>query len=173
MATLLRILRLLSIVVWVGGITFFAFVVAPVAFGTLPSAHEAGTVVGDTLRVLHVMGLISGTLFALCTAMLFKQTPHANRGRYESQILLTAVMLAATAYLQFNVLPSMDRDRAAASGDIDAAPKTSLPRLHFERLHLRSERVEGGILLCGLGIILLMGCESLPAPQASSVQAVS
>ena len=172
MATLLRILRLLSIVVWVGGIIFFAFVVAPVAFGTLPSTHEAGMVVGGTLRVLHVMGLISGAIFALCTLVLFKQSPHTTRGRYESQILLTAIMLAATAYLQWNVLPSMERDRTTAGGDIDAAPKTSLPRLHFERLHVRSERVEGGILLCGLGIILLMGRESLPAPQ-TSVPAVS
>jgi uncharacterized membrane protein len=164
MATLLRILRLLSIVVWVGGIIFFAFVVAPVAFGTLPSTHEAGTVVGGTLRVLHVMGLISGAIFALCTLVLFKQASHATRGRYESQILLTAVMLAATAYLQWNVLPSMDRDRTTAGGDIDAAPQTAPARLHFERLHVRSERVEGAILLCGLGIILLMGRESLPTP---------
>jgi uncharacterized membrane protein len=167
MATLLRILRLLSIVVWVGGIIFFAFVVAPVAFGTLPSTHEAGMVVGGTLRVLHVMGLISGAIFALCTAVLFKQAPHATRGRYESQILLVSVMLAATAYLQWNVLPAMDSDRTAAGGDIDAAPKTSLPRAHFERLHVRSERVEGAILFGGLGIVLLMGRESLPTPQAS------
>src|SRR5271154_1679106 len=167
MATLLRILRLLSIVVWVGGIIFFAFVVAPVAFGTLPSTHEAGTVVGGTLRVLHVMGLVSGAIFALCTAVLFQQSPRAIRGRYESQILLVAVMLAATAYLQWNVLPAMERDRTAAGGDIDAAPATSLPRVHFERLHVRSERVEGGILLCGLGIVLLMGRESLPAQPGS------
>jgi uncharacterized membrane protein len=172
MPTLLRILRLLSIVVWVGGIIFFAFVVAPVAFGTLPSTHEAGMVVGGTLRVLHVMGLISGAIFALCTVVLFRQAPHATRGRYETQILLAAVMLAATAYLQYNVLPAMDHDRTAAGGDIDAAPKTSLPRLHFERLHVRSERIEGAILLCGLGIILLMGRESLPTPQAA-IQAVS
>jgi uncharacterized membrane protein len=168
MATLLRILRLLSIVVWVGGIIFFAFVVAPVAFGTLPSTHMAGTVVAGCLHALHPMGLISGAIFALCTVVLFRQAPHATRGRYESQILLVAVMLAATAYLQWNVLPSMERDRTAAGGDIDAAPKTSLPRVHFERLHVLSERVEGAVLLCGLGIILLMGRESLPTPQVSA-----
>jgi uncharacterized membrane protein len=168
MATLLRILRLLSIVVWVGGIIFFAFVVAPVAFGTLPSTHEAGTVVGGTLRVLHSMGLVCGAIFALCTFVLFQQAPRAIRGRYESQILLVAVMLAATAYLQWNVLPAMERDRTAAGGDIDAAPATSLPRIHFERLHIRSERVEGAILLCGLGVVVLMGRESLPTPAAPS-----
>jgi uncharacterized membrane protein len=163
MATLFHTLRLLSIVVWVGGITFFAFVVAPVAFGVLPSTHEAGLVVGGTLRVLHVMGLISGLLFACCTLVLFKHASHkSTKSGYETQILLTALMLAATAYLQWNVLPAMDRDRAAAGGNIEAAPKGSAPRLHFERLHTRSERIEGAVLLCGLGVILLMGREPLP-----------
>jgi uncharacterized membrane protein len=162
MATLLHTLRLLSIVVWVGGITFFAFVVAPVAFGVLPSTHEAGLVVGGTLRVLHVMGLISGLLFACCTLVLFKHASHkSSKGRYETQILLTSLMLAATAYLQWNVLPAMDQDRAAAGGKIEAAPKESAPRLHFERLHTRSERIEGAVLLCGLGVIVLMGREPL------------
>jgi uncharacterized membrane protein len=166
MPTLLRILRLLAMVVWVGGLIFFAFVLAPVAFGTLPSAHEAGTVVGGTLRILHIMGLVSGLVFAAATAVLFKQAPHATKGRYETQLLLTAVMLAATAYLQVNVLPAMDQDRVAAGGNIEAAPVTSTAREHFERLHKRSEHVEEAVLLCGLAIIVLMARESLPIEAA-------
>ncbi|HWZ52190.1 MAG TPA: DUF4149 domain-containing protein [Granulicella sp.] len=162
MSTLLRILRLLSMVVWVGGIIFFAFVLAPIAFATLPSTHEAGEVVGATLRVLHLMGLIAGGIFAICTAILFLQSGAGSKGRYQNQLLLVAMMLAATAYLQASVLPAMEQDRVAAGGNIDAAPRTSGPRTHFERLHVRSERIEGGILLCGLGIILLMARESLP-----------
>ena len=162
MSTLLRVLRLLSMVIWIGGIIFFAFVLAPIAFATLPTAHEAGAVVGATLRVLHVMGLIAGGIFALCTAILFMQPNSSSKGRYQNQILLAAVMLAATAYLQASVLPAMEQDRVAAGGNIDAAPRTSAPRIHFERLHIRSERIEGGILFCGFGIIFLMGRESLP-----------
>jgi uncharacterized membrane protein len=167
MSTLLRLLRLLTMVVWVGGIIFFAFVVAPIAFSTLPTAHEAGSVVGATLRVLHVMGLIAGGIFALCTAILFQQSRAGSKGRYESQLLLAAVMLAATAYLQASVLPAMEQDRIAAGGNIDAAPLASAPRQHFERLHKLSERVEGAILLCGLGIVLLMARESQPALSPS------
>ena len=55
MQTVLRALRLFAMVAWVGGLIFFAFVVAPVAFHSLPSTHEAGIVVGGTLRVLHWM----------------------------------------------------------------------------------------------------------------------
>jgi uncharacterized membrane protein len=162
MPTLLRILRLLAMVVWVGGLIFFAFVLAPVAFGTLPSTHLAGTVVGATLRILHLMGVYSGLIFVLATSVLLKQAPRPIKGRYETQLLLAAVMLAATAYLQVGVLPAMERDRAAAGGDIDASPLTSEPHQHFNRLHTRSERIEGGVLLCGLAIVVLMARESLP-----------
>ena len=65
MQTVLRALRFFAMVAWVGGLIFFAFVVAPVAFHSLPSTHEAGIVVGGALRVLHWIGLIGGALF-LC-----------------------------------------------------------------------------------------------------------
>ncbi|WP_433983104.1 DUF4149 domain-containing protein [Tunturiibacter empetritectus] len=65
MQTLLRALRLFAMVAWVGGLGFFAFVVAPVAFHSLPSAHEAGMVVGGTLRVLHWIGLVGVRCFML------------------------------------------------------------------------------------------------------------
>ena len=123
--------------------------------------------VGATLRVLHVIGLIAGGIFALCTAILFIKSGSTSKGRYQNQLLLAAIMLAATAYLQASVLPSMEQDRIAAGGNIDAAPPNSVPRTHFERLHKLSERIEGGILLCGLGIIFLMARESQPALSPS------
>jgi len=163
MPTLLRTLRLLTIVLGVGGIAFFAFVLAPVAFHLLPSAHEAGIVVGGTLRVLHLIGLVCGFLFCGASAILFRQAAPNVKGGYEAQILLAAVMLLATAYLQANVLPAMERDRTQAGGAIETAPLTSPARIHFEKLHKRSEQVEGGIFFLGLGIVFLMARESLPS----------
>jgi hypothetical protein len=165
MSTLIRLIRLLTIVLWVGGIAFFAFVLAPVAFHLLPSAHEAGIVVGGTLRVLHLIGLVSGFLFIAATAVLFRQSAPIVKRRYQAQILLAAIMLAATAYLQVNVLPAMERDRTQAGGAIETAPLTNPARIHFELLHKRSEQIEGAIFFCGLGIVLLMAGESLPPPQ--------
>jgi uncharacterized membrane protein len=163
MPTVIRSLRLLAIVLWVGGIAFFAFVLAPVAFHLLPSAHEAGIVVGGTLRVLHVVGLVCGLVFCGATAWLFRKSEAGLKRGFEAQMVLAAVMLAATAYLQANVLPAMERDRAQAGGAIEIAPLTNPARMHFERLHKRSEQVEGGIFFCGLGIVLLLARESLPA----------
>jgi len=41
----LRYLMLLSLIVWIGGLIFFAFVLAPTAFHVLPSTQLAGNVV--------------------------------------------------------------------------------------------------------------------------------
>lgn len=162
MPTLIRILRLLAIVVWVGGIVFFAFVLAPVAFHLLPSQHVAGVVVGGTLRVLDIVGLVCGFVFWAATALLFRQSAAAYKGRYEAQILLASLMMLATGYLHANILPAMEKDRTSVGGDIEAAPSVSPARLHFEKLHKRSEDVEGAVLFFGLAIVVLMARESLP-----------
>lgn len=166
MPTLIRIFRLLAIVVWVGGIVFFAFVLAPVAFSLLPSQHLAGTVVGGTLRVLDIIGLICGGIFWIGTAILFRQSEPGQKPRYGVQLLLASIMILATAYLQAGILPAMERDRVEAGGEIESAPASNPAKLHFESLHKRSESVESAVLLCGLGIVLLMARESLPREGA-------
>jgi len=165
MQTLIRSLRMLAIVVWVGGIVFFAFVLAPVAFSLLPSQHIAGIVVGGTLRILHIIGLVCGAVFWVATILLYRRSARAHRRGYEVQIVLASAMILATAYLQASVLPAMERDRLQAGGEIEVAPPTSPAKVHFERLHQRSEQVEGAILFCGLAIVLLMAREPV-APNA-------
>jgi hypothetical protein len=54
----------------------------------------------------------------------------------------------------------MEQDRIAAGGDIAVADVTSPARVHFERLHAWSERLEGLVLLCGIGVILVLARES-------------
>jgi hypothetical protein len=145
MAFVLRFLRLLSIVVWLGGIVFFAFVVAPVAFQLLPTAHEAGLVVRRSILVLHWIGLVSGVIFLTATALL---------GRRRAEMGLAAAMLAITMLSQFYVLPAMETDRAG--GAIETMAVTDARRVEFERLHVLSERLEGAVLLLGLGVVGLM-----------------
>lgn len=161
MATLLRAVRLFTMVTWVGGLLFFAFVLAPVAFHVLPSQHLAGLVVGGTLVVLHRIGEACGALFLIATLVLWSQR---NEGRYAIQIAFVALMLAITLYLQASVLPAMERDRAHAGGDIDAAEPDNPARRDFERLHPLSERFEGAALLAGLGIVVLMAAEPTHSP---------
>ena len=159
---ILRWLQLLAILVWVGGITFFAFVLAPTAFRVLPSVHLAGAVVGASLRGLNGLGLGCGAVFLIVTAVMFRRADMRLKGRYEMQFLLAGVMVLATAYLQFNILPAMDQDRILAGGDVSAVAPNHPARVHFDKLHIRSERVEGAILLLGLGVTFLMSREQAP-----------
>lgn len=156
----LRALRLLTMTAWVGGLTFFAFVVAPIAFGRLSSAHEAGLVVGGCLNVLHWIGLIGGVVFCVSTATLWFRAEVPARVGFALEMILSLLMLAVTAYSQFRILPAMEQDRIQAGGAIETADISSPARVDFEQLHVWSERLEGFVLLCGIGVILVLARES-------------
>jgi uncharacterized membrane protein len=159
MISFLRVARLLAMVVWVGGLVFFAFVVAPVAFGVLPSKHDAGMVVAGTLGALNRMGSICSLVFVSATGLLYAGEPRSRRGLAIAQALLAFGMMVATDYVQWRIVPAMERDRLAAGGDVDAAAPDDPARVDFERLHPISEKVEGAALFMGLGVVVLMGLE--------------
>jgi hypothetical protein len=153
----LRVVQLLAMVVWVGGLVFFAFVVAPVAFHVLPTKHEAGMVVAGTLGALNEIGLVCGFLFLI--GMPWKLV--TNRASYVAlaELLCIAGMMGATMVVQWKIVPQMERDRIAVGGDVDAAAADNPARMDFERLHPVSEKVEGAALFLGLGVVVLMGLE--------------
>ena len=74
----LRFLMLLSLVAWIGGLIFFAFVLAPTAFQVLPNTHLAGNVVGRALGKLHWIAIVSGVVF-LASSLLIADSPTAPR----------------------------------------------------------------------------------------------
>ena len=160
MQTVLRALRLYAMVTWVGGLIFFAFVVAPVAFHSLSSAHQAGLVVGGTLRALHMIGLVGGAIFYAATSLLWFRAEVPARVSFTIQLALAGVMLAVTAYSQYRVLPAMERDRGLAGGEVATASMENAGRVDFERLHVLSERLEGLVLFCGLGVVFYLSRES-------------
>ena len=162
MRGVIRFVRLLTMALWVGGLVFFAFAVAPVAFRRLPSAHEAGLVVGGTLRVLHYLGLACGGVFLLLTAAVRRRV--GFRRVSIAEIVLDVAMLGLTAYSQFAVLPAMERYRVAVGGDVAATDAASPGRLQFERLHVLSERVEGVVLL--LGLVVMYGLANEASVEA-------
>src|SRR5580658_2648220 len=69
--SIVRFLVLLSLVVWVGGLIFFAFVLAPTVFNPdiLPTRQLAGNVVSRSLGILHWMAISCGVIFAI-TSMI-------------------------------------------------------------------------------------------------------
>src|ERR1700683_5172429 len=134
MKTLLRTLLYLALIVWLGAYIFFP-IVAAITFTTLlPDTHTAGTIVGQLLRILQGMGLVSGmvalALLALAPAWaIYKPRPVL------APMGLVVVMIALTAYSQFAIIPAMERDRIAAGGAIDAVDLANPSRVHFNKLH--------------------------------------
>jgi Domain of unknown function (DUF4149) len=155
MKTLLRSLLFLSLIVWLGGEIFFPIVAAVVFTALSPDTHAAGTIVGQLLRTLHGMGLVSGIVMLAVMALapawgIFK--PRAVL----APMVLVVLMIACTAYSQYGIIPAMERDRLAAGGVINATDTTNPVTVQFNKLHNRSETVEGTILLLGLATAVLV-----------------
>jgi hypothetical protein len=110
--------------------------------------------------MLHWIGLIGGGVFCLATGWLWLWAEVPARIGFARQLALTTVMLVVTAYSQFSVLPAMEVDRALAGGEVETASLENAGRVDFERLHRLSERLEGLVLVCGLGVVFVLSRES-------------
>ena len=76
------------------------------------------------------------------------------------------VVLACTAFSQYAIIPSMERDRIAAGGEIDTTDVTNPTTIHFNRLHNRSEHVEEAVLLLGITTVVLVAWAESARTQA-------
>jgi len=66
------------------------------------------------------------------------------------------LMIGATVYAQFGIVPAMERDRAAAGGAINTFDPTNPLTVDFNKLHNRSVDVEGLVSLLGLATVVLV-----------------
>jgi uncharacterized membrane protein len=149
----LRFLMLLSLVVWLGGLIFFAFVLAPTAFTVLPTAHLAGNVVGRALGKLHWIAIFSGIVY-LTSSLLYSRLTDGAAHVFAARHILLCLMLALTLISQFGVMPRMDTLRASL-GEVSSVPLDNPQRIQFDALHVWSTRVEGAVLLLGLVVVYL------------------
>ena len=158
---------LLALVVWVGGVVFFAFIMAPTLFVVLPSTRLAGDVVSASLDKLQWTGWVCGAIF-LSSSLLYNWKKYAQLRAFTAAHVFVVLMLALTAVSQFVITPRMRelraersaRDRVAGGSaavetvqvaDINLRPEPS----EFDRLHAWSRRSMGGILFLGLGVVVL------------------
>jgi uncharacterized membrane protein len=149
----LRFVMLLSLVLWIGGLIFFAFVLAPTAFQVLPSTHLAGNVVGRALGKLHWIAIVSGIVF-LFSSLFYSRLTEGTAHVFALRHLLICLMLAFTLVSQFWIIPRMDALRASV-GDFASVPTDNPARTQFDALHAWSTRVESAVLLMGLVVVYL------------------
>jgi hypothetical protein len=155
---------LLALIVWIGGIIFFAFVLAPTLFGVLPTTKLAGDVVNATLTKLHWMGLISGVVFLICS-LLYNWQKYVQLRSFALSHIFVVLMLAFTMISQLGITPRMRTLRTqlemVQKPGYDPYVPGSVPTLiafysgQFDRLHVWSTRLEGGVLFLGLGVVVL------------------
>jgi hypothetical protein len=155
MKTLVRTLLYLALIVWLGAEIFFP-VVAAITFTTLmPNTHLAGAIVGELLRILHWMGIVSG-MVALALLALAPAWGIYKPRAVLAPMALIVLMIALTGFSQFIIIPAMERDRISAGGAINTNAVTDPSTIDFNKLHNRSENVELVILLAGLFTVMLV-----------------
>jgi uncharacterized membrane protein len=153
--SIVRFLILLSLVVWVGGIIFFAFILAPCVFhpGILPNRQLAGAVVSRSLGLLHWMGLVSGVVF-LVGAIADSGSSTGFASIFAARNMLILAMILLTLFSMFVVSTRMLTLRNDMAF-IDNVPHDDPRRVEFNRLHEWSTRLEGAVLVLGLAVLFL------------------
>jgi len=148
-----RYLMLLSLVVWIGGLIFFAFVLAPTVFAVLPTRQLAGNLVSRSLGTMHWMGISCGVVFAV-TSMLDSRVVDGVVAPFALRHLVVYLMLILTLVGMFGIASRMLVLREQMN-PIDAVPHDDARRVEFNRLHVWSTRIESSVLVLGLALLYL------------------
>ena len=149
----LRFLMLLSLVVWIGGLIFFAFALAPTVFAVLPTRQLAGNVVNRSLGIMHWMAIACGVTFAV-TSMIDSRIVNGVTDPFAARNLLIYAMLILTLVGMFGIASRMLVLRQQM-GMIDDVPHDDARRVEFNHLHVWSTRVEGTVLVLGLALLFV------------------
>lgn len=147
----LKFLMLLSLVLWIGAIVYFGVIVAPAVFAVLPTHDLAGKVVTRTLANLHLLGIICGVVFLVCS-MVIGYVTKGSAQVFAPRHIAVVAMIALTFFAQDVIGAKMNRIKDQI-GVIDNVAATDPQRVEFNRLHVWSTRLEGCILLFGIGVL--------------------
>jgi uncharacterized membrane protein len=149
----LRFLMLLSLVVWIGGIIFFA-IMAPTAFHVLPTRLLAGTLVGNLLTKLHWIAIVCGVVYLL-SSLVYSRLTEGEANVFAARHVLIGGMLVLTLVSQFWITPRMLALRAQVASFDTASTLNDSARVQFDALHVWSTRVEITVLLLGLIVVYM------------------
>jgi Domain of unknown function (DUF4149) len=149
-AATLRFLQIFSLGTWVGSILFFSFVVTQGAFSVLPNNDLAGALVGYTLTKLHMIGIVAGVVYLLCTVAIERS---AGALAHPAALLVFAMILC-TMVSQYGVIARMDALKLQM-GSVEATAAGNPLREAFDRLHQYSVWLESAVLLSGLVALFL------------------
>ena len=119
-----RVLHLLALALWLGGLIAIGAMVAPTAFravrtvpalaGNLPAQNAlAGAIVGGSLRLFNILCLVSAAVLLATSSALRSST---DRRWTDACLAVTLLLLLSALYLTFGLTPALDA--AQAQGDM-------------------------------------------------------
>jgi hypothetical protein len=148
---ILRFFLVLALAVWIGGIVFFGAVVAPTVFSVLPTHDLAGNVVTRSLTMLHLTGIVCGVIY-IVASLLHSYLLRGSLHVFALHHVAVVAMIILTMVSQYGVGSRMKRLRQDI-GVIDNVSVDDPRRVEFNRLHHWSTRLEGCVLVLGLGVL--------------------
>lgn len=163
-------LHLAALALALGPPLFFALVVAPAAFRTLPTRDMAASLTSPVLSgACRIAEIAFGVLFVTAWWLTREGVPRLQRS------LLTRLPIAgffAALVVHQLLIPPMDRIRREASGLIDNLPAADPGRLMLDWYHRLSTGLFGAMLLAAIAILLLTArlvavVRAGPAPAAA------
>ncbi len=153
MLSFLNVLQYLVLTLWVGAMFGFGALYAPVLFRSLSSRDQAGTIAGDTLARIDTLGLITGGIMLVITAL------QAIDGGWKAidlgRLLLAAVMVGVVAVGTVNIRPKITSTRQKMGRPIDEVPEDDPLRVEHGKYHRVSRGLFSLNMLLGVVLIVL------------------
>lgn len=150
----MRLLPGAAVLVWLGVMVFFAFLVAPAAFSSL-EREAAGRFVGVVFPRYYAAGTALGVVALGAAAARW-----LSAGRPPGDWLglgLVALMLALTLYAWLVVLPAAHAARDALRQSGALAGTVSSEALAFARLHRLSAILNSTVMAAGVLFLIVEG----------------
>jgi uncharacterized membrane protein len=133
---------------WLGAMAFFAFIVAPAAFGTL-EREQAGRLVSAVFPRYYAFSAGLGVIAV--AACLARPLAAGGRARDWLPLGLALSMLCLTLYAWMVILPAAHAAREAAK---QAGAVASAEAARFARLHRVSSLLNGLVMIAGAMLLV-------------------
>jgi hypothetical protein len=153
----LRLVALVLLSIWIGGLLTLGAIAAPTLFAVLESHDPVGgrplaaMAFGEIfLRFQHVSLIIGAVLIAtLAARAMLGPRPR----RLAARIWTVAGMLALSIGTTFWIIPRIDRIRNGTPGSVTSLKNDDPRRVEFDRLHGLSNGLALVTLIAGLGLL--------------------
>jgi hypothetical protein len=153
----LRVISLLVLAIWLGGLATLGFVAAPAIFAALQAADPAagrstaGLVFGEVFDRFQYVSL--GIAVVLIALLIVRALLGPRPVRLAWRVWTIALMAAISAVTLFVISPRIDRLRQEVPGAIAALPDADPRKTEFGQLHGLSNVLMLASLAGGVGLL--------------------